>query len=58
MQQKSRKRTRMHGETKMYKVRRIKDYGQWCRKGKIMYLNNQMAESMSKKGNVEIMTYL
>ena len=34
--------------------RGLKDYGTWCRKDKIMEINNNLAFIMERKGNLEI----
>lgn len=42
----------------MYKVKCVKDYGVWCKEGKIIELNNYMTEKFFKSGHIKILKYL
>ena len=42
----------------MYRVRCLKDFGCWCRVGKVTSLSNWLTHRMSRVGNVEIIEFL
>lgn len=42
----------------MYEVKCLKDFGCWSKKGKVIRLNNNLAERMEKRGIVEIIKNL
>ena len=42
----------------MYKVKSIKDYGQWCKLGQIYLLENERAIRYKKIGVIKIIEYL